>query len=742
MKRLLTVALCAGLTGWLMGQTISGTVLDQNGEGLIGASVYWLDSEDGVVTDEMGAYSIERLGTHLVASFVGFRADTIAVDGQSEITFTLNEASVISDVVVKARKDGITISNLTPIKTENITTTELKKAACCDLAGCFETQSSVEAQVTNVITNAKELRISGLSGVYNQVLIDGFSMINGLSYTYGLTSIPGTMVQNIFVSKGANSVLQGYESISGQINVITKDPDLENPLFLNVFLNGMGEKQLNGDVSFRVGEWSNILALHTTLPASNRDRDTDGFLDVPKLQRFSISDKWKYSHDSEWGWSSEISLRYLQEQRTGGQLAFDPTDDLGSTSVYGQHVELQQPEITAKTIFRWDDIHSVTWFASGYYQNQNSWFGTVQYDAQQTTVNNTLQYEYRYNEESDNNLKAGISHRYHDLSEDIAFSDNTLGRTYDGQYDRDESVIGLFAENTLFFGKFNWLLGLRGDYHDDFGFQFAPRTLLKYEITPELVVRANIGTGWRTVNLFSENINLLVSSRDVVFAEELRPEKATNAGINMTQRVATDDLSGYISADFYHTRFSNQIFPDYDSDPTKAIIANYEGKSVSNSLQLEAGFKIMNTLDLKAGYTFTDVYRENSEGVKSQLPFNAQHKVLGVISYRPMSNKWQLDVNAHWYGKQRLPNTDSNPTEYQRPDFSKAFGLINSQFTYNFSDKASVYAGVENIFDFRQERPIISWENPFGKYFDTSFIWGPTQGRMLYLGARYEIGKE
>ncbi len=731
------------LSSNIRSQNLTGKVLDESGGVLIGASIYWLDHHLGTTTDADGYYHLpvpSEGAERLVASFVGYRSDTIDYNGQPWVQFQLSATELLDEVVVKDRREGAFISSTDLIKTEVITSLELKKAACCDLAGCFETQLSVDPQVTNVVTNSKELRIVGLSGVYNQVLVDGLPMIQGLTYTYGITSIPGTLVDNIFVAKGTNSVLQGYESISGQINVITKDPDPKAPLFLNAYINSFGEKQLNADAAFKVGNWKNLLAVHTVQPAGRRDRDQDDFLDVPLLRRYLVSNKLKYGKEGEWGWSSEIVLRFLNEERTGGQTGFDATSDRGSDTIYGQHVRLNQPEIRSKTSYRFDDNHGFSLFLSGFHQQQDAWFGTVSYKAGQSNLYGNFQYEWNYTERS--SFKTGVSYRHLNLREELAFSANPLDRTYAGEYQRREYIPGVFAENSLelFDSKLSWLAGIRADRHNQFGWMVTPRTLLKFSLDERTVIRANMGTGWRTVNLFSENINLLASSRDIVFAEALDPEQASNFGINLTRKIERPNVTGYWSADFYHTNFQNQIFPDYDSDGTKAIIRNYRGTSISNSFQLETGMRFFKTTDFKLGYTLLDVYRRNDDS-KKVLPFNSRHKMMAVLGYRPLSDQFQIDVNAHWYGKQRLPSTQSNPDAFRRPEFSDPFSHVNVQFTYNFG-AMEMYGGCENIFDFRQERPILSWENPFGRYFDTSFVWGPTRGREFYLGVRYRLIKE
>jgi len=725
-------------------QNILGKVTNNKKEPIIGARIYWLGTAIGETTDNQGAFQISASdisNKKLIASYVGHSLDTIEIINQTFVEFHLQETKTLNEVVVQGQRDGVIISDFKAIKTEQITQTELRKAACCDLAGCFETQTTVQPQTTNVITNSKELRILGLSGVYNQVLIDGFPLIQGLSYTYGISTIPGTLVDNIYISKGANSVLQGYESISGQINVETKEPDKTDSLLLNVYVNNFMEKHFNANYAFKKNKWSNLTTFHTVQPANKIDRDNDNFLDLPLLTRYMISNRWKYGNEKEWGWNSQIGLRFFNEQRIGGQTFFNPEIDKGSTTVYGQSVQINQPEIWTKTGYRVNDKHNIVLFASSFHQQQNSFFGTVKYDAQQTNFYGNIQYELSY---AEHELKTGISYRHLNLNENIAFTDTLLQRTYAGKYQRLENIPGIFAENTMRFfnDKLTWIVGVRGDQHNQFGFQFTPRTLLKYDIAKKTIVRANVGTGWRTVNLFSENIGLLVSSRDIIFAEQLQPEKALNYGLNLTQKFETknNNLSGYFSVDYYRTEFQNQIFPDYDSDPTKAIIKNFTGTSVSNGFQAELYLKFYKRVELKTGYNFLDVYREIGE-TKQLLPFNPMHKFITTFSYKPLTNKFHFDMNVHWFGEQRLPDTKSNPIEFQRPDFSKPYTTVNAQFTYNLK-KFEVYTGCENIFDFRQKQPIISWQDPFSPYFDTSSVWGPTRGREIYAGVRFKLNKK
>lgn len=728
-------------------QTISGKIFG-NGptekEILPGATVKWIGAKKGTVSNENGVFNLDKAGIsdlRLITSFSGFETDTLAVEEKTYFSITLQPISTrVDDVTVTGSRPNAYISSYNAIKTEVITQKELTKAACCDLAGCFETQATIQPQTTNVITNSKELRILGLSGVYNQILFDGMPMIQGLAYTYGISSYPGTLVNTIFVAKGANSVLQGYESISGQINIIPKMPDKTDKLLLNVYANSFLERHFNANYAASVGKnkkWHTLLTFHAVRPANKADNDQDQFLDLPRLKRYMIYNRWQYGNEQEKGLYTHIGLRFLNEERVGGQESFNPETDKGSNKVYGQTVNYNQPEIYTKTGYRFNDNHAVGLMISAFHQDQKSYFGTLYYKARQATFYANLQHEIVW--KGQHLLKYGASFRYQNIEEDISFTDNVLARTYDGHYTTKQVVPGVFAENSFhwFDDKLVWMLGARVDNHQQYGTYFTPRTLLKYNLRPNHTLRGSIGTGWRQVNLFSENINLLASSRDVVFQEDLQPEKAVNWGINYTWQYKMENISGTISADFYQTRFQNQFFPDYDSDPTKAYIRNFTGPSASNAFQIDASLTFRKLLELKASYNFLDVYRVEN-GTRTVLPFNARNRVMTAISYRPKNNKWYFDVNAHWLDRQRLPVTLSNPVEYRNKPYSDPYILVNGQVTFKASP-FEFYAGVENIFNFRQKQPIISWQDPFSRYFDTSSVWGPTRGREIYAGVRWTL---
>jgi outer membrane receptor for ferrienterochelin and colicins len=720
-------------------------------EALPGAAVFWLGTSKGTTTNENGVFALNAediADRRLVVTHLGFANDTLALGDKTYISIVLTPLEVAMDAVeiVSGRGPSAYISALHTAKTEVITQRELTKAACCDLSGCFDTQGTVQAQVTNVLANAKELRILGLSGVYNQTLINGLPLIQGLSYTYGVSGFPGVLVDNIFVAKGANSVLQGFESISGQINVELKKPYNADPLLLNVYLNSFGERHLNAAAAVSPGRskhWKSLLGLHTAQPARRVDRDGDGFLDLPLLTRYMAYNHWTYRTADSLGLSLEAGARYSRERRVGGQVTFDERRDQGSASVYGLAIAYDQPETFLKTTFRFNSDHALRVQALAWGQRQSSYFGTIRYQAHQLSGYLNAQHEWLWNDR--HSLKYGLSFRYQQLREDIAFTGPPFNRRFDGRHDTPMRVLGVFAENAMHWGqdRWVWLLGARLDRHDAFGAFFTPRSLLKYAPSPQHEFRASAGTGWRQVNLFSENAGLLASSRDIVLLNPLRPEQALNWGLSYVWRIDEPWTKGALSVDFYQTRFFNQVFPDFDTDPGFAYLDNFEGVSMSNGLQAELNLLLFQTLEARLVYNHIDVYRLGGftgerEGERFVLPFNPPHRIVGALSFRPPAGRWYFDLNAHWHDKQRLPNTAANPPEYRQAEYSSSFVLFNAQFT-RVLGRYELYLGGENLFDFRQLRPIVGWQDPFGPYFDTSFVWGPTRGRELYLGARWRL---
>ena len=718
-------------------QSIKGQVINNEKQALIAATVYWLGTSEATFTDNKGEFTIAKSDAtnRLIASYVGYDNDTITVlNNTTYIKFKLSPKS-LGVVTVSEKAASQTILNES-IKTEHIGVAELQKGACCDLAGCFNTNASVQPATTNVITNAKELRMLGLSGVYNQILFDGFPLIEGLSYTYGVSAIPGPLVGNIFIAKGANSNLQGAASISGQINVIPKSNATADKLFINAFVNSFGENQYNAIYKYSLGKrklWKASTAAHQTLAAQTIDKDNDNFIDVTKLNRTFIQQRFEYGEEKSWGWHLVSGLQYWSEDRTGGQKDYDASKR-GSDSIYGQFTKQEQYTAYTKVGYRFDDNNMLQLFASHYNNTLESDFGLNSYNAEQNNSYLKLQFDKKWRK---HNLKFGTDANRNYLPENININANNNSEL-ELYNSRKDMQAGIFAENT-----FNWyndklllITSIRHDIHKNYSSQTAPRALFKYDFSANMTFRTSVGYGYRIANVFAENPLMLSGHRAIIINEKLKPEEAWNYGINALRRYKLRNINGYFSADLYHTRFQNQIFPDYNQAIDKVYLSNHTDGSYSTAFQFEITSTWFELIEAKVAYNYLDV-SQTIEDKKVALPFISKHTILATLSYESKNEKWQFDANYHWYGVQKLPLNITGTTLDSRPE-SNPFQIINLQATKKWK-KFELYGGCENLLDFRQKRPFVGWENPFNSNFDPTSAWGPTRGREYYLGFRFII---
>lgn len=730
-------ALAQPLSGKVFGETENGKEI------LPGAILRWMHAPDAEMANKNGVFKINRTGEEdprLIVSFTGYQPDTIGTIGKNYLSIVLKkDAAALQEVTVSQNRSSF-LSSTAVGQTNVITRHELSKSACCDLAGCFGTQAAVQAQTTNVVTNAQELRMLGLSGVYNQLLTDGLPLLQGAAYTYGISAWPGVLIEDIWVSKGTTSVLQGHTGITGQINMQTTPPASTPALLLNVYANSFGEQHYNAIGSMPLGKekkWRSLLSLHSVQPGQRVDKNGDGFLDVPLLRRYGLFHKWTYRQEATGGFQLQAAIGYTDEQRIGGQLAYQPKAHKGSSGVYGQMMHYRQPMGYLKGSYRLNAAHSLNLNVSALAHHQESWLGQTRYEASQQTMNAVLQHDWLWLENQE--LKWGFSYAFQQLKEKISFSENPLGKSYAGRFETPLRVPGIFAENKSMWldEKLMVLAGLRLDRHQEAGAYLSPRLFVKWDVAAGHTLRASAGRGWRQVNLFSEQPLLLATSRDLVFAEHLEPEAALTTGLSYAYRLPGEKTNGYLSLDIYHTRFQNQFSPDYDIDPGKIYIYNFREKSHSLGGQAEASFTFFKRLEARAAYNYLDVYQIVA-GKKKELPFTPRHRVMAALSYQTKNKRWQADANMHWTGKMKLPDTDLLPDVHQRPPYSKPYTLLGAQIRHR-RNTLEIYLGVENLTDFTQADPIISADNPFGPYFDLSSVWGPTRGREYYAGITWHL---
>lgn len=740
MKRLFYILAITILYSNVYSQNVTGTVYGDLGtkqEALEGAILKWINTTVGTITDAKGIFGISPEGItdkRLIVNYIGYHKDTILVGDLNNIKIVLSQNIKTGEIDVEGEHRSTFFDNK-EAKTEIITSNEILKDACCDLSGCFGRNSSVDVAVTDIITDSKELKVLGLDGVYTQVLIENMPIITGLNTKYSISSYPGTLINKIMVTKGANSVLQGYENISGIINVLLKDEKTSDRIFFNAFMNNMLEKQVNANFTNKFGKrWKSIFSLHSTQKSNRVDENHDNFLDNPLTTRYVAYNKWNFGTDESSTQFSAAGKLWI-EDRVGGEKGFDASKDEGSGTIYGQTVHIKSGDLYSRYSRKFENGNSLKILTSASVYDLNSFYGITRYDAIQNVFNGSLIYEFAL--PGQNFLKTGFSYKQEKIDENISFT-QPVNKTYNGRYLKNEYVPGVFLEHAINFldNRASIMTGIRYDYHNEHKGIVTPRMLIRYTPASETVIRASIGTGFRTVDLFNEYSTIMASARNIIITEKLEPEKMLNYGIDLIQYYNLGDIAGSINLDIYRTEFYNKVIPDYDTDPSKVFFSNTDGKAYSNIIQVEVTSS-WNGFDLKAAYKYLET-KYPLNGVMTDQVLNPKHRVLSTFSYTPQDKSWGVSAGLQWFGKQKIPSTASNPVEYRRPSESEPYTLVNMQLSKNFKI-LELYAGVDNMFDFMQEHAVLGHQDPFGPYFDTSLIWGPTKGREFYAGIRLKI---
>ncbi len=719
---------------------IKGKVEEQDNKNdlpLVGANVYWNNTSVGTTTDANGNFKLSRLKTNnqLIVSFVGYQTDTILVNDQNYLNIALNNSVDIDEVTVSYKRNSTEVSLLEPLNSKTMGSKELLKAACCNLSESFETNPSVDVSFTDAVTGTRQIQMLGLAGSYTQITRENMPDVRGLSAVYGLTYIPGTWIESIHLNKGAGSVVNGYESIAGQIDVNLRNPASMDKLYLNVYGNQKGRIELNANIQADVGEKvGTAILLHGMNNSFKDDHNGDNFMDHPMGEQYVMLNRWEFYNDK--GIHFQVGVKGTYVDKIGGELDFNPKTDVGTNNFWGMNINTERYEAWAKLgkVNKAKPWQSVGFQVSGASHSQDSYFGLNNYIANQNTFYSNLLFQ-SIMKNTNHKFKTGLSFQYDDYDE-MLNSD---------EFDRIESVPGAFFEYTFsHLEKFNAILGLRGDYHNEYGAFVTPRIHLRYSINDKTTLRASGGRGLRTANIISENIGLLASSRQFIINGDasdkpygLDPEIAWNYGLNLTYKFTLDYRNGYVSLDFYRTDFENQIVVDLDQSPQQALFYNLNGKSYSNSFQAQFDYELINRLDVRIAYRWYDV-KSTYNGILMDKPLLANHRSFINLAYETKKH-WTLDYTVNWQGQKRIPDLSANPVEYQLETSSPSFFLMNVQLSKSWQQKFDVYAGVENLLNYKQTNPIVSSDQPFSQYFDSSLIWGPVTGRNIYFGMRYKI---
>lgn len=713
---------------------ISGHVVDKNNDPIIGAAIMWENAKTGTTSDIDGHFKIEArpAGSKLSISYVGFKKELISVKaGQTHLHIILEEDNELTEVVVTKKMHGKVTSWIDPIQSEKITAKELTRAACCNLSESFETNPSTDVSYSDAVTGAKQIQLLGIAGNYVQMLTENFPNFRGIARPYGMDYIPGTWMESIQVSKGAASVKNGYESLSGQINVEYKKPNTADPFSLNLFMadNMRHEANLDGAITL-TDKLSTGLFFHYSGEKKEHDANNDGFLDTPKKHQVNFMNRWHYVSDK---FISQSGFKILNEDRKSGQTHHTVGDDY-IHDLYQIGIKTNRGEIFSKNgyIIDNDRNESVALILSGSYHDQKSNYDKNLFNVYQTNLYGLLMYERNFGKPHKLSLGANIN------SDKISQSIN-IAQLSMGNQPTKETTSGVYAEYTFNLDdKFVALAGVRGDYSSIHDFFVTPRLHLKYSPTEWLNMRASAGKAFRTVFALPENAFYLASSRQMNIADNLTQEEAWNYGASATFLIPLFSKELSIVAEWYRTDFSKQVVTDIYSDAHAVNIYNLEGNSYANSYQIEVSYPFFKGFNLLGAYRWNDT-KMNYAGEMKRKPLMSKYKAMATASYETPMRKWQFDVTAQFNGGGDMPKADATNPQWNAT--FKPFTILNAQVTKYFRTW-SIYVGGENLTNFKQKNPIIASENPHGTDFDATMIWGPTHGTMLYAGLRFNLYKD
>ena len=604
---------------------------------------------------------------------------------------------------------------------------ELFKAACCNLGESFTTNPSVDVNYSDAATGAKQIRLLGLSGTYVQMLTENLPNLRGLASAYALDYVPGPWMQSIQVSKGASSVRNGYESITGQIDVEYLKPDGEEGVSVNLFGSTMSRVEANADANLHLSErLSSEVLLHYQDGLHHHDINDDGFADEPSIRQYNVQNRWKWKGDR---YLMHAGIGLLNERRDGGQTGHHH----GGAEAYKMGIDTKRYEGYMKHAFVLNAEHgtNIALMANATLHESDAHYGHKHYDADEHTLYSQLMLETHAGESHE--LSAGVSLNHDHLKQHLQNSAAITGK-------ETETTAGVYAQYTYTpSARLTAMAGIRADHSSRYGYFITPRLHIKYSPTDALQLRLSVGKGYRSVHALAENSYLLGSGRTLTI-DALDQESAWNAGLSGALTLPLGGRNLRINAEYYHTHFSQQAIIDYDSHPGEIHIANLDGRSYSNTLQIDASYPVVSGLEVTAAYRLNDV-KSTYGGRLQTKPLTSRYKALLSLSYKTPLGLWQADATLQLNGGGRLPApyTEADGSSSWASHFS-SFEQLSVQVTRWFRH-FSVYIGGENLTGRRQKTPIVHAEAPWSAQFDPTLVWGPVSGAMGYAGIRINIGR-
>ena len=725
--------------------SLSGMIMDsvnpKDNLGVEGASIHWLNTNISTISNSKGWFKIpyEKTYKKLVISYLGYQTDTITVLNSNTIHHFLTLQSELDEVVVTSRKKATFKSFSTTTNMFTVNADELLKAACCNLAESFETNPSIDVSFSDALTGTKQVQMLGLTSPYLLISQENIPSVRGASQVFGLTFTPGTWVESIQITKGAGNVVNGYESISGQINVELVKPFSDNKFFFNLYSSLNGRLEMNTHFNQRVSDkWQTGVYVHRNYRGEKFDQNKDQFLDNPLADQINVMNRWQYT-DLQRGLVSFINVRFLNDEKQTGELRFNPALDKGTTNAWGSEIDTRRFESSVKIGYVYPELpYQSIGFQIAYSQHQqDSYFGLNRYDIQHQSVYSNLIFNSIIGD-TRNKFKTGISYTY-DTFDELVNTDF---------FDRKEQSLGAFFEYAFDnLEDFSFTAGVRIDTHNLLGTFITPRVHLRYVPWENSVFRASFGRGKRSANVFAENQQLFASSRQINLNNVggsiygLPPEIAWNYGVSYMQKYTVFDKKGDITFDFYRTDFQNKVVVDWEN-PQEISFYDLVGQSIANSFQVEINYNLVANFNVRMAYKYFDNTTDYKSG-NLQKPLQPKNRFFANVSYEtPLEDngsQWKFDTTFNYIGRQRLPDTDSNPIAYQLSAYSNSFELLHTQITKVFSKKFEVYLGAENLTNIQQKNPILASDDPFGSNFDSTIVYSPIFGRTIYAGLRFKI---
>jgi outer membrane receptor for ferrienterochelin and colicins len=748
MKKNILCLFCLFISFNSFAQNIKGTISSE-GEPLSFVNVYLKNTTKGAVSNENGTYTITNVspGNYtIIASFTGFRSESKSITISNSdviVNFDLSLSESLNEVVVTGTLKPVSRLE-SPVPVEVYSPTFLKKNPTPNIFEALQNVNGVRPQLNCNVCNTGDIHINGLEGPYTLVLIDGMPIVSGLSTVYGLSGIPNSLIEQVEIVKGPASSLYGSEAVGGLINIITKLPENTSKLSVDGFVTGWGEANIDLGYKANIGEKTTMLLGTNYYNYSNPiDNNNDNFTDVTLQDRISIFQKWDFKRSNNRKFS--LAGRYFYEDRWGGEMQWNPSYR-GGNEVYGESIYTSRFEIIGNYQLPIKETVNLQFSYSDH--DQNSVYGDTPYLAKQRIGFGQLVWDTSLNH---HNILIGAAARYN------FYNDNTTATL-----NADEVTIpSIFAQDEISLSsKQKLLLGARYDYDKRHGSIFTPRIAYRYKPTKNDIFRVNAGTGFRVVNLFTEEHAALTGARDVIIEETLKPEKSYNVNLNYLKKLYTKN--GFIftfDASLWYTHFTNAILPDYDTNPNQIIYDNLDGHATSKGASLNIDAVFGNGIKALLGVTYQGVSQtENDETIDQIL--TEKFSGTWALSYKHYKTNLTLDYTGNIYGPMRLPTLgDLDP----RSDKSPTWSVQNIQLTYDGIKNIELYAGIKNLLNWTPNKgePFIiarsndpfdenvdynpdgsvmaTSENPYALTFDPSYVYAPNQGRRLFFGMRFQL---